>query len=496
MMGAVELYTGALLVATVVVGGLIALSGVDDAFVDACYWLGALWRRKHEIGGDARGSAERLLARHEAPFAIMVPAWQEHEVIAAMVENTAATLQYRAYRIFCGVYRNDAATACEVERVALRHPGRVVRVEVPHDGPTCKADCLNHIVQRVFAEEAASGARFAGMVLHDSEDVIHPLELKLFNVLVGQHDLVQLPVFSLERRWREMVGGTYIDDFAEAHGKDILVRTALTGTVPGAGVATCYSRRALAALSQASGGEVFNTASLTEDYETSFRLREPGLSQAFAHVSVHLDSFRVRQVPGRTGTVVATHEFFPDGFRAAYRQRARWVIGIAFQGWQQLGWRGSLLDRYFQYRDRKALLMAPVGGLAYLLLANFALVGLVGSYGVQSELEWLLSEPDIAALLMVNLGFLGNRVVQRMYFVSSYYGLAQALLAVARMPVNNFINLFAVLRAWRLYLAHLVSGKKLAWDKTAHAYPDTLTGSPSVPASEVPRAPLRQPGRA
>jgi bacteriophage N4 adsorption protein B len=495
-MSAVELYTSALLVATLVVGGLIALSGADDAFVDACYWLGALWRRKDAIGGESRGSVERLLGQRESPFAVMVPAWKEHDVIAAMIENTAATLQYRTYRIFCGVYRNDPATACEVDRMALRYPGLVVRVDVPHDGPTCKADCLNHIVQRAFAEEAASGARFAGMVLHDSEDVIHPLELKLFNALVQRHDLVQLPVFSLERGWREVVGGTYIDDFAEAHGKDILVRTALTGTVPGAGVATCYSRRALAALSNASGGEVFNTASLTEDYEMSFRMRELGLSQTFAHVSVHLDSFRVARIPGRTGTVVATHEFFPDGFRAAYRQRARWVIGIAFQGWKQLGWRGDFLQRYFLYRDRKALVMAPVGGLAYLLLANFVAVGLAGSYAVQSELEWLLSDPDLAALLMVNLGFMGNRVVQRMHFVSRYYGLAQALLAVGRMPVNNFINLFAVLRAWRLYLAHVMNGKKLAWDKTAHAYPDTVTGSRSVHPPEAFSAPQRPAGRA
>src|SRR5688572_4859609 len=138
-MGAVELYTSALAAGTLIVGVLIALSGADDAFVDACYWLGALWRRKEGIGRDASGSAERLLARPESPFAIMVPAWREHDVIAAMVENTASTLDYRAYRIFCGVYRNDPGTAREVDLVALRYPRLVVRVDVPHDGPTCKA---------------------------------------------------------------------------------------------------------------------------------------------------------------------------------------------------------------------------------------------------------------------------------------------------------------------------------------------------------------------
>jgi bacteriophage N4 adsorption protein B len=493
-MSALEIYTSFLLATTLVVASLIALSGADDAFVDVCYWLGAVGRHKLAIGKDSHTSIERLLARPESPFAIMVPAWKEHEVIAAMVENTAATLTYGAYRIFCGVYRNDPATAREVDRMVLRYPGLVVRVDVPHDGPTCKADCLNHIVRRVFGEEAACGVPFAGMVLHDSEDVIHPLELKLFNALIADRDLVQLPVFSLERGWHEFVAGTYIDDFAEAHGKDLQVREALTGMVPGAGVATCYSRRAMATLGAASGGEPFNTASLTEDYELSSRLRRLGLSQQiFAHVSVHLDRFRVAKVPGRTGTVVATHEYFPDGLRAAYRQRARWVIGIALQGWKQLGWRGSLLERYFLYRDRKALVMAPAGGLAYLLVANFVLVGAFGSYALRSELEWLLSDPDLKALLLLNVAFMANRMVQRMHFVARYYGPAQGLLSLVRMPVNNVVNLLAVLRAWRLYTAHVVSGKKLAWDKTAHVYPDTLTAPASTPSPESPSAQLPRP---
>src|SRR5688572_2208202 len=286
-MTALELYADVLLGATVLVAWLIILSGIDDALVDASYWLSAVRRRKRSIGAESPAGVERLLRKPESWFAIMVPAWKEHDVIAAMVENTTATLNYSAYRIFCGVYRNDPATAGEVDRMALRFPGRVVRVDVPHDGPTCKADCLNHIARRVFAEEQASGVQFAGVVLHDSEDVIHPLELKLFNVLVPGRDLVQLPVFSLERRALQLVAGTYMDDFAESHGKDILVREALTHTVPGAGVAICYSRRAMSALRQASAGEPFNTTSLTEDYDLSFRLRQLGLSQTFAHVSVH-----------------------------------------------------------------------------------------------------------------------------------------------------------------------------------------------------------------
>ena len=293
---ALEAYAQVVLVLTIVVAALILISGIDDAFIDVYYWLSGARRRRRTLA--------RLEEKPQSPFAIMVPAWKEHEVIAAMIENTVRTLDYEAFRIFCGVYRNDAATAAEVDRMAARYPDRVTRVDVPHDGPTCKGDCLNHVVRRVLAEEHRSGKRFAGMVLHDSEDVIHPQELRLFNSLVPGTDLVQLPVMSLGRPWREFAAGTYIDDFAESHGKDIAVRETLTGIVPGAGVATCYSREGMVALWKSSGAEPFNTATLTEDYDLSYRLKALGMSQTFAHVTVD-------------GSLIATYEYFPDRFKAA-----------------------------------------------------------------------------------------------------------------------------------------------------------------------------------
>ena len=479
---AVQVYAGILLAFTVLIALLILVSGLDDAFIDTCFWLRRLERRKRVISGAA---LEELRVRPQAPFAIMVPAWKEHDVIAAMVENTVRTLDYGPYRIFCGVYRNDPATAREVDRVAALYPNRVTRVDVPHDGPTCKADCLNSIVRRVLMEEHLSGTCFAGMVLHDSEDVIHPLELALFNSLVGEKDLIQLPVFSLDRKWHDFTAGTYIDDFAESHGKDIAVREALIGIVPGAGVATCYSRRCLAALWRESEGEAFNTASLTEDYDLSFRLARLGMAQTFAHVTIDSRDFRVAGVRGRTGGVVSTHEYFPDRFKAAYRQRARWVIGIAFQGWQQVGWRGDLWQRYFLFRDRKALVMAPACMLAYLLVLNFILATAFGSDDLRMAVESLLALPALALLLALNLAFMVNRAFQRMYFVSRYYGRRHGMLALVRMPVNNLINFCAVMRAWRQFLGHLVTGKKLAWDKTAHVYPDSHILAPTGAAAKA-----------
>ena len=454
----VELYADALLAFTALVAMLIFVSSLDDAFVDAYYWLSSARRRKRLM------SAAQLSDRPQCPLAIMVPAWKEHDVIAAMIENTVRTMDYAAFRIFCGVYRNDPATAREVDRMAQRYPDRVTRVDVPHDGPTCKADCLNYIVRRVLCDAQP----FAGFVLHDSEDVIHPHELKLFNALVPGIDLIQLPVFSLGRAWRDFTAATYIDDFAESHGKDIAVREALIGIVPGAGVATCYSRRAMEALSRCRGAEPFNTATLTEDYDLSFRLRRLGMSEAFAHVT--LDS----------GGVVCTREYFPDSVKAAYRQRARWILGIALQGWRQLGWRGSLCERYFLFRDRKVLLMAPAGAVAYVLLLNYVLGMAFGSPELQNALGSILSYSVLPYVLLINLAFMCNRAVQRMIFVHTYYGAAQAFLSLVRMPLNNLINFCAVMRAWRQFAAHLVSGKKLAWDKTAHVFPDAVALAPAA----------------
>jgi bacteriophage N4 adsorption protein B len=45
-------------------------------------------------------------------------------------------------------------------------------------------------------------------------------------------------------------------------------------------------------------------------------------------------------------------------------------------------------------------------------------------------------------------------------------------LSIPRIVVSSFINLFAVTRAWKIFITHLITGKKIAWDKTQHFYPN------------------------
>ncbi|MFH7617798.1 glycosyltransferase family 2 protein, partial [Pseudomonas syringae group genomosp. 7] len=75
----------------------------------------------------------------------------------------------------------------------------------------------------------------------------------------------------------ELVAGVYMDEFAEWHAKDLVVRESVSGMVPSAGVGTCFSRRALLALSAQTDNQPFNTDSLTEDYDVGARLAAMGM---------------------------------------------------------------------------------------------------------------------------------------------------------------------------------------------------------------------------
>ena len=45
---------------------------------------------------------------------------------------------------------------------------------------------------------------------------------------------------------------------------------------------------------------------------------------------------------------------------SAIRQRTRWVTGIALQSWEHHGWRGTLSQKYWFWRDRKGLFGNPL----------------------------------------------------------------------------------------------------------------------------------------
>lgn len=462
----------------VVVAVVILISSIDNLFIDVTYWLRRFWRAVTVYARHPRMSSEALYALDEKPLAIMVPAWQEHGVIGHMAELAATTLDYENYHIFVGTYPNDPQTFDDVERVRARFPN-VHTVVCARPGPTSKADCLNNVLDAILQFEQRSGVRFAGFVLHDAEDVLSKLELRLFNFLVDRKDMIQLPVYPLERPLLDFTGGHYLDEFAELHAKDIVVREALVGQVPSAGVGTCFSRRAILALLEQGDGQAFDTRSLTEDYDIGFRLKQLGMSEIFVRFPVdderhHSDQQTPRRVgrSARETSVISVREYFPDTLAAAVRQKSRWVTGIVIQGFHTLRWTKSAPLNYFLWRDRKGAITNFASFLATLLALQLIGIWLYqrwvpDSYkflSIFSEDRWFV------LLLLVNLALMVNRIVQRMFFVTSYYGVLQGLMSVPRLIWGNFVNFLANWRA----IAQSLRAKDLrnmAWVKTEHDFP-------------------------
>ena len=169
-------------------------------------------------------------------------------VIASMLKATLHRLDYDHYRIFVGFYRNDPATKAAIASVG---DPRVETVEVGVDGPTTKADCLNHLYDALIEYELAHECEVKAIVLHDAEDVVHRFELRIFDFLIGRAAVIQLPVLPLPDPHSRWISAHYCDEFAEAHIKELVVREAIGAAIPLAGVGCAIERRAL---TSAAGG--------------------------------------------------------------------------------------------------------------------------------------------------------------------------------------------------------------------------------------------------
>jgi adsorption protein B len=461
------------------VAGAICANQFDELFIDANYLLRGLHRRERRVVPE-----EALRRVEQKRVAVLLPAWQEAAVIEHMLEHNLAAIDYdpERYDVFCGTYRNDPDTQACVDRLARRFQ-RVHKVVVPHDGPTSKADCLNWIHQGIVLRERQRGIRYDILLMHDAEDVVHPLSLRLYSMLIPRYEFVQTPVFSLQLRPTQLVAGTYIDEFAEHHLKEMQVRQAIGGLVPSAGVGSAFERAAFQAIALAHRQQPFNPASLTEDYEIGLRFRLAGRRVCFACHTVERRKVVERGLLRRRTAVtreeyIATREYFPSSLAASVRQRSRWILGIALQAWEQVGWQGALPVLYCLWRDRKGLLNNLLVLLAYALAAW--VVGRNIGAALTGE-RWDAGEvsPGLLALVLAfNAGAMAWRILVKVQFVRRLYGPAQGLLVLPRLAVANLIGFLATARAVRTYLRHRLTGQPLRWLKTAHAFPsaDALSG--------------------
>jgi adsorption protein B len=323
-------------------------------------------------------------------------------------------------------------------------------------GPTTKADCLNRLYAALCDDEAREGRRFRSVVLQDAEDMVHPAALQAIDEALFRVDFVQLPVRPEPQAGSRWIARHYGDEFAEAHAKAMVVRSALGAALPAAGVGCGFAREALAGLAQRRwfAGETgpFAADCLTEDYELGLILSRGGRGSEF---------LRLRDAQGR---LVATRSYFPASLVAAVRQKTRWVHGIAFQSWDRLGWTLRPLELWMALRDRRGPLAALVLASAYLLLVLDAL--LLAGRALGWEAEVAVSLPLRIMLALAVLGFFW-RTAMRFAFTAREYGWREGVLAVLRIPVSNIIAIMAGRRALGAYLRTLRGGR-IAWDKTAH----------------------------
>ena len=465
----------------------VLLNGVDDLVID----VAALWsavRRCFSADPRERTPTEADLDAVPARrMAIFVALWKEHRVIRKMIDNNVTRLRYPHADFFVGAYPNDAPTLAAIREVTQLYPNVHLSVS-PHDGPTSKADNLNWIYQRMLLYEEEHGVRFDMILTHDAEDIMDPDGLRWINYYAEWYDMVQIPVLALPTPFREIAHGVYCDDFAESQFKEMPARELLGGFIPSSGVGTAFSRRAVEQLAAKHQNRIFEPVCLTEDYENGWRVHRLGLKQKFIPIRF------------REGRAVATREYFPRDFRAAVKQRTRWVTGIVLQSWELHTARETLDQLYWFWRDRKGLAGNLVSAATNVL---FVAGGATWTWARAMHHSWPLAL-ELARLYPLYIAGLCLQALHtsiRTLCSAAVYGWRFACGVPLRVIAGNWINLFATMGAIVTYTRERLAGRPLRWVKTEHAYPNRaallherqglgaiLTGSHWITPSQLDQA--------
>jgi adsorption protein B len=434
-----------LLTALLLVSLLINISSLDDALID----IVASGIIRNGLPDLETGSTIVV-----PPTAIFVANWQEEEVLGKMVEGNLQRIPYQQVMLYLGVYPNDAGTLQVARELEATHPDRVRVVVNTLAGPTSKGQMLNEMFRQVFVSDDCPELA----VLHDSEDIIDPRTFVVYASYAKDHDFIQVPVFSLNRGKRAHVASTYMDEFAERHTREMIVRNAVGATIPSAGVGTCMTRRLIKHFLTARG-QVLMSGTVTEDYILGVEAKRAGFKSAFAAVSANAKDAGL--------DFVATREFFPKTLAASIKQKTRWVYGINFEATRKLGWSGDIWDKYFFMRDRKGIItnFLPPISLALLILL---VLGFIDPAYMPQEIEGLF-----AASLWINFVALFSRYFIRVSASKQVYGIYDLHGVFIRWPIGMYINAVAVFRAWKTYLGESrFATRPIVWSKTTHELPE------------------------
>ena len=422
-------------------------------------------------------------------LAVTIAAWHEENVLGDVIDNFIASTSYprSMYHVFLGVYPNDPATHAVAEQLAARYENVHVIVNT-EPGPTSKAQNINHVIRQIRAYEQQHAVEFASLTIHNSEDVVHPYELLVTSYLLDTHDALQFPVFPLIRMprlsnfFKFITSGTYADEFAENHYTTMLSRYMVNAFVPAAGTGFVLSRKTLAYFGN---DDVLPSESLTEDYRLSLTLFEN-------NIRLYYVLERVPRINNRRQVVwdyITTRSMFPNTFRTAVKQKARWILGITMQSvkFRDIFLTKGIpfLGRYSLYKDLKAKIGNLLSMVGYPVLAYFFVslfLPLQPIFPLYSPSWWL--SLAVSAMMV-------ERQLFRAIAIYNVYGMRSVFFACLFPPLfpirliwGNIINLAATLRAYR---QRFTAGRKrkrnsarraagqpapVKWAKTDHAFLD------------------------
>ncbi len=452
---------------------LVIFVGLDDLIWDIVYLFKRLTGKLKRTGIDVKD----VEAIPPKMLGIMIAAYNEENVLKEVVENMIKSSQYprSMYHIFLGVYPNDP----ETQRVAdelVKNYKNVHKVVHVLDGPSSKADNLNNIIKNIYTFEEENKVEFSALIVHDSEDLIHPFEFRLENYLLEQYPAIQMPVFPLQEEssfnniWKNLISGTYLDEFAENHYRLLFARTKLNAFVPSAGTGFVLRRDVLEAFPDYN---IFPVGSLTEDYKLSLEISKMGFPVKYALENIK----RVNKKGKIVREFVATRSMFPSSYRAAVRQKTRWIYGITMQSFSMKDiFKSDKLNfqsKYSLYKDWKAkfgnLLLGPgYLNFIYFILSFFIDLPVVYPKG---SLSWYLM--IVLTLIML------ERQLLRFTAIKSVYGYRSAIISTLLPPImpirlvmGNIINFHSTVNAWltRFSLKTNKNKRKVKWSKTEHDF--------------------------
>lgn len=427
---------------------LYLVLGLDDFIWDLLTLFKRRGYRKQRL------ELSRLRSVPPKLLAMTVAAWHESNVLGDVIDNVIATTDYprSMYHIFLGVYPNDPETISVAKQLAKRY-GNVHVIINDKPGPTSKAQNLNHVIREIKKFEKCKNWRFASLTIHDSEDVVHPYELLATNYLLETHDAMQFPVFPIMRMptfrsfFRTITTGTYADEFAENHFTTMVGRYSAGAFVPSAGTGFALSRKTLESFGD---GDVLPSTSLTEDYRLSLTLFERGIQMYYVLEKVP----RVDDRGRRRWDYITTRSLFPNTFRAAVRQKTRWILGITMQSFRFRDIFADrnlpLVGRYTLYKDLKAKvgnLLVFIGYPVFVYFIVSLFTPLTPIYP-KGTLSWYLC--FVVTAMMI------ERQLYRAVSIYNVYGMRSVFFSCLFPPLfpirlvwGNVINMVSTFRAYR-----------------------------------------------